>query len=169
MGAALLGGGVLSLPTLGTLGLLVAKGAAPTLTGPSLLVLVLAAALGCALALWLAALLEDTGFTALAALLFTLGALWLDARGGLEVLRAAREGAVSVAALAILGVVAGALLVLAALQASPVATGERLVVRSRPSQGSLRLLLHRDVGALLVLRHEGAAAALPGQVPPVQR
>lgn len=151
MGAALLGGGVLSLPTLGTLGLLVAKGAAPTLTGPSLLVLVLAAALGCALALWLAALLEDTGFTALAALLFTLGALWLDARGGLEVLRAAREGAVSVAALAILGVVAGALLVLAALQASPVATGERLVVRS---------LLTLAVGGALV----AVASRVPGQL-----
>ena len=39
----------------------------------------------------------------------------------------------------------------------------------RPSQGPLRLLLHRDVGALLVLRDEGAAAALPHQVPPLQR
>ena len=38
-----------------------------------------------------------------------------------------------------------------------------------PSQGRLRLLLHRNVGALLLLRHEGAAAAVPDQVPPVRR
>src|SRR5690606_33548516 len=31
----------------------------------------------------------------------------------------------------------------------------------RPSQGRLRLFLHRDVGAFLLLRDEGAAAALP--------
>src|SRR5690606_38006743 len=36
-----------------------------------------------------------------------------------------------------------------------------------PSQGPVRVLLHRDVGALLVLRDEGAAAAVPGEVPPV--
>ncbi len=39
----------------------------------------------------------------------------------------------------------------------------------RTPEGPLRLLLHRDVGALLVLRDEGAAAAVPHQIPPLQR
>ncbi len=39
----------------------------------------------------------------------------------------------------------------------------------RPPQGRLRLFLHRDVGALLLLRDEGAAAALPAAAPPLRR
>ncbi|MCC7111175.1 MAG: hypothetical protein IT382_17910 [Deltaproteobacteria bacterium] len=151
LGAALLGALVLSLPTLGTLGLLVAKGAAPSPGAVTLALLLLVAALGGAAALWLAALLEDTGFTALATLLLSAAALWLDARGGLEVLRAAREGAVSISSLAALAVLAGAVFVLAALQASPVASGERVVVRS--------LLTLAVGGALLAV-----ASRVPGRL-----
>src|SRR5688500_14325017 len=39
----------------------------------------------------------------------------------------------------------------------------------RPPQGRVRLLLHRDVGALLLLRDEGAAAAVPAEVPRLRR
>lgn len=169
LGAALLGALVLSLPTLGTLGLLVAKGAAPALGAVTLALLLLAAALGCVAALWLAALLEDTGFTALATLLMSAAALWLDARGGLEVVRAAREGTVSISVLASLAVLAGAVFVLAALQASPVASGERVVVRSLVTLavgGALLAVASRvpgrlgELGALDVKARAAQATAL---------
>lgn len=152
LAAVLVGAAVLALPTLGAAGLLASRGAPVGVSAAAGALLFLAALALVALAVTLAAVLESSGWAALATLLGSLGALWLDGRlGAIDLLRAAREGTAPLATAGALVVSAATLWALAAVISSPVASGERRVVRA-----SITLV----VGGALA----AAASRIPGEL-----
>ncbi|MCC7074698.1 MAG: hypothetical protein IT383_25540 [Deltaproteobacteria bacterium] len=172
--AAMVGAGVLALPALATAALLAARSALPSISGVALATLALGALLMVVLALVIAAVVADTGWAAACTMLVTLALLWLDVDGrALELLAAANTGVLPRSSAALLVVVGGTLFTLAAVWASPTASGERRTLRSLVALavgGALGAAASRVTGTLgdgygVDVRARAAEAAAIGELP----
>lgn len=129
--AAVVGALVVALPVVGTAVLLATRDAVPALSGVSLVILALGALQMVTLALFIAAVIGDTGWAAAATMLGALAVLWLDVDGrALDVVAGARSSTLPLRNAAVLVVGTGVMATLAAIWASPTASGERRTVRT---------------------------------------